>query len=71
VSASKYLKDVRLEEAAPYRSLPRFAETPSSNTHRVEHGTHRRTLLGLPARTPVFSQGDKIAIGSSNRQDAA
>ena len=62
---------VKLEHAAPYRALPQFARDAALTAGAIDPRTHRRqALLGLPARTPLFSPGDNIAA-SHDHLDAA
>jgi len=61
---------ITLEQAAPYRALPQFAAGLSPDARRAEPA-HRRTLLGLPPRVPVFSPGATIAATSPDHLDAA
>jgi hypothetical protein len=61
---------ITLEQAAPYRALPEFAAGLSQDPRRAEPA-HRRTLLGLPPRAPLFSPGDTIAAASHDHLDAA
>jgi hypothetical protein len=60
---------ISLEEAAPYRTLSQFVPGPSTPDSMAR--TPRRTLLGLPARSPLFSPGDSIAKRSHDQLDAA
>jgi hypothetical protein len=60
---------ITLEQASPYRPLPQFAGL-SQDPRRAEPA-HRRTLLGLPPRAPLFSPGDTIAAASHDHLDAA
>jgi hypothetical protein len=62
---------ITLEQAAPHRPLPQFAAGLSPDAHRAGPAAHRRTVLGLPSRAPLFSPGDTIAATSHDRLDAA
>ena len=62
---------ITLEQAAPYRTLPQFAAGLSPDAHSAEPAAHRRTMLGLPPRAPLFSPGDTIAATSHDHLDAA
>ena len=47
---------IRLEDAAPYRALPQFAERAGavSRDARIDRPAPPKTLLGLPARTRIL-----------------
>jgi hypothetical protein len=62
---------VNIEQTAPYRTISRFSMRPSPAANNRAARVRRPTLLGLPARTPVLTLGDKLATQSQDHLDAA
>jgi len=66
------IRHLALDDAAPYRRLAQFAPDAQVASGTPTPVTAPRRILGLPARTPVFTAVPRRSSGTTDSQlDAA